>query len=163
MSLRPMRPLRASLCAVIGADAPVKVDRGEGLYVFPAPADAAVQREWIKGLREGGWIVKRAGRLLRAAPGWSHLCAVSAFLDGCDDESARLLARHQGAGHLDGEMGLFLRAVKGYELGMSAGEWDKLDRELRAAAAVSLRTGAGGGGLYGIYRISLAIKGGMER
>lgn len=130
-----MTPLRAGITALLPENTYIRVDRtGRALFAVAADADA------IAVLTASGWQCEAAGRIALAAPGPAQLHALRGaaphhphteiFRDRPDDVSL---------------LPLLCALLRAHEMPPTPAAKNKLDKQLRQAMAVALRTGAGGG------------------
>ena len=143
-----LRRMRAQLRAQLPPRAFLKRDRGEMLFVSNAPAiDAS-----FSGAT--GFTLTRRGQLVFFLPDESRLLRLEAQHRQPPDTLCASLMRFRGAEIAPDTLLLFAQGIKLLDL-KNAPKADiaAFDRKLRQTAAVALRGGCCGGGLYALSLI----------
>ncbi len=127
--------LRAEVAALLPAGAFLRVDRTErALYVTRADADTAE-------LRSRGWRCEVQGAVAYIAPGLPQLEALRGPVARCPLGAERFASLPPDEALLP----LFAALLRACELRPDESRRQRLEKQLRQAIAVALRTGTGGG------------------
>ena len=140
--------LRAEAVAVLARlapDAPLRWARGEGLLVVDLRRDTAASPALADAFAEIGWQTAARGTLLLLTPGPARLGALEAACPAPRTPRARSFVRFRARQMGEADAGIVLTALKCRAVGDSI---PAVEKRLRQRAAIALRTGAGGGGLY---------------
>ena len=130
-----MITLRGEIAALLPPKTFLRIDRtGRALYA------AAIDDEMLLHLRESGWVCTPAGSICLIAPGAAHLEALRAHA-APSPQWQRFAALPADEALLP----LLTALLRAAELPPPTAVIAQLEKQLRQAAAVALRTGAGGG------------------
>lgn len=146
--------MRRALAAALPPGAFLKRDRGEALFVTDAPRRGPCP-DWAALDFEAAL----AGGLARLTPGAGWLRALEAACDEPPDCFCASLRRFMGQPE-DGARRLFAQGLKCLD---DPRQFSVYDRALRQRAAVALRGGVGGGGLYACALLRHQILQNIER
>lgn len=145
--------LRAEAEALVFASAPgafLRWARGDGLFVTDAPRRGADLAALARRAGEAGWLCAERGGLWMLTPSPARLRRLETACGGAETPFARSFARFRGRGMEKADVEALLNALKCRALRGDAGD---AERRVRQRAAVALREGRGGGGLYLAARV----------
>ena len=145
--------LRAEAEALVSASAPgafLRWARGEGLFVTDAPRRGADPAAFARRAEEAGWLCAESGGLWTLTPSLARLQSLEAACGAAETPFARAFARFRGREMEKADAEALLTALKCRAL---RGDVAGAERRVRQRAAVALRGGRGGGGLYLAARV----------
>lgn len=163
-----MTPLRERAAqALSGSGAFLRVDRGNALYLTDLPRRAPdALGEAARRLMEAGLDIRPVGTLFYLTPNGAARAQLNGWVEsmlGAPGELAASLQPLTSRAAEPEEDALWLWEVKLLELGARPGERRACEDALRRRAAVCLRTGRGGGGLYACARLLECMDAGGTR